>query len=138
MFKKKKKQINTGQVIIPVGHPNPPEAHEVDAAYLLACHFNCKVEFLLPTDDYKRKTADIVMLGTLWEMKSPIGASKSTISNQFKVASKQARNIIIDTRRTALSYEQIEKNVLNEFKMRSKTKRVLLINKFEKIIEIQK
>jgi len=60
-------------------------------------------------DDYKRKTADIVMFGVLWEIKSPIGASKSTISNQFQVASRQSRNVVIDTRRTALEYEQIEK-----------------------------
>jgi len=86
MAKKKRKQINPGLVTIPVGHPSPPEPHEVDAAMILARHYKCAVEFLAPVDDYKRKTADIVMLGVLWEIKSPIGASKSTIGNQFQVA----------------------------------------------------
>ena len=109
MAKKKLKQNNPGQVIIPVNHPSPPEQHEIDAAWILARHFQCAVEFLTPVDDYKRKTADIVMLGIQWEMKSPIGASKSTIGNQFSIAKKQSRNIIIDTRRTAIEYEKIEK-----------------------------
>ena len=138
MFKKKKKQINPGQVVIPVDHPNPPEPHEVNAARLLAQHYKCTVAFLTPIDDYKRSTADIVMHGAIWEMKSPIGSSKTTISNQFKVASRQAQNIIIDTRRTPLSYEQIEKSVLFEMKKRPRTKKVILINKFEEIIEMHK
>ena len=92
----------------------------------------------MPVDDYMRKTADIVMLGVQWEMKSPIGASKSTIGNQFSVAKKQSRNIIIDTRRTAFEYGQIVKKVMFELKKRPSTKRVILIDKFEKVIEVQK
>ena len=138
MFKRKKKRITSGQVIFPVDHPNPPEQHELEAAHALACHFQCNVEFLTPIDDYKRKTADIVMLGKLWEIKCPIGTSKSTIGNQFRVASKQARNIIIDTRRTALEYNTIEKTVLFELKNRPSIKNVILINKLGKIIAFQK
>ena len=138
MFRKTKKQINPGQVVIPVDHPNPPEQHEVSAARLLAQHYKCTVAFLTPIDDYLRKTADIVMMGSLWEIKSPIGSSKSTISNQFKVASRQARNIIIDSRRTSLSDEEIEKSIQSELKKRTRTKKVILINKLENIVEIQK
>ena len=76
------------------------------------------------------------MLGVEWEMKSPIGNSKSTIGNQFSVASRQSRNIIIDTRRTSLGYEVIEKKVLAEMKKRPNTKRVILIDKLEKVVEI--
>jgi len=136
MMKKKGKQLNLGQVIIPVGHPNQPEPHEVDAAFILARHFLCTVEFLVPIDDYKRKTADIVMFGTLWEIKSPIGSSKATIENQFRRASKQARNIIIDTRRTTLADKEIEKAVVRETKRHSSVKKVIFINKFEKVVEM--
>ena len=138
MGKKKRKKINPGQVIIPAGHPNPPEPHEVEAAYILARHYQETVEFLIPVDDYKRKSADIVMLGVEWEIKCPHGASKSTIGNQFRFASKQSKNIIIDTRRTSLEYESIEKRVLFETKRRPTIKRVVLIDKLEKVIEIQK
>jgi len=136
--RKKDKQLNLGQVIIPRGHPSPPEPHEVDAALILARHFRCTVEFLVPIDDYKRKTADIVMFGALWEIKSPIGASKSTIGNQFQFASKQSRNIILDTRRTKLNYESIKKRVLFELIKRPIIKKVILIDKFEKVVEIKK
>jgi len=138
MRKKKDKQLNSGQVIIPAGHPNPPEPHEVDVAYILARHYQNTVEFLIPVDDYKRKSADIVMLGVEWEIKCPYGASKSTIGNQFQFASKQSRNIILDTRRTKLDYESIKKRVLVEIIKRSTIKKVVLIDKFEKVVEIKK
>jgi len=104
----------------------------------LAWHFQCVVEFLTPVDDYKRKTADIKMLGILWEMKSPIGTSKSTIGNQFRVAAKQARHIVIDTRRTMLEYENIEKMVIFELKNRPSVKKVVLIDKSNKVIVFEK
>ena len=135
---KQRKKKNRGQVIIPENHPNPPLPHEVNMASVLAQHFKTVVEFLVPIDDYKRKSADIKMLGVEWELKCPMGASKSTIENQFRRASKQSRNIIIDTRRTKLDYQTIESRVLFELKKHPSVKRVILIDNFEKIIEIQK
>ena len=118
MAKKKGKQLNLAQVNIPLGHPNPPEPHEVDVAIILARHYQTTVEFLVPIDDYMRKSPDIIMHGVQWEIKCPKGTSKVTIKNQFQRASKQARNIIIDTRRTKLNYESIEKSVLFEMEKR--------------------
>jgi hypothetical protein len=60
MGKKKRKQNNQGQVIIPGNHPNPPLPHEVDTALVLARYYQTTVEFLIPVDDYKRKSADIL------------------------------------------------------------------------------
>jgi len=138
MWKKNRKTINLGQVIIPAGHPNPPEPHEVEAAYILARHYQETVEFLIPVDDYKRKSADIVMLGVEWEIKCPHGASKSTIGNQFRFASKQSKNIVIDTRRTRLEYESVENRVLFEIKKCTAIRKVIIIDKSERVIEIQK
>jgi hypothetical protein len=141
MFKKKDKQNNMGNVVVPVGHPNPPLLHEIETAEVLANHFQCTVEFLVPIYDYKRKTADILMLGTEWEMKCPTGASKATIENQFRKISRQARNIVIDTRRTALEYETIEKRVLFELKNRPSMKKInrfIMIDKSKNVIEIKK
>ena len=135
MVKKKSKQLNPGQVIIPAS-PNPPEPHEVDVAWILARHFRCTIEFLTPVDDYKRKSADIIMHGVEWEIKSPIGESKSTIGNQFQTASKQSKHIVIDTRRTTLEYDRIEKSVHHEMKKRVTIKRVILINKAAAVFEV--
>ena len=87
MAKNRQKQKNPGQIIIPVGHPNPPEPHEVDVAMVLARHYQTTVKFIVPVDDYKRKSADIVMLNVEWEIKCPTGKSKYTIQEQFRRAS---------------------------------------------------
>jgi len=138
MANKTNKRKNLGKVIIPAKHPNPPEQHEISSAFVLAEHYRCSVEFLLPIDDYKRKTADIRMLGVMWELKCPTGSSQSTIQNQFRRAKKQAKNIVIDVRRTKLSYEIIEKRVRFEIKNNPRMKKVILINKLNKIVEISK
>jgi len=138
MRKKKGKQLNPGQVIIPVGHPNPPEPHEMDAAMILVRHYQATIEFLAPVDDFKRKTADVKMLGVIWEIKCPKGASKSTIGTQFSRASRQSKNIVLDTRRTKLEYERIEKKVILEVKQRIALNKVILINKSGKVIEMKK
>jgi len=128
---------NPGQIIIPAGHPNPPEQHEIDTAEILALHYRTTVEFLKPIDDYKRSTADIRMLNVEWELKCPKGASKSTIQNQFERGSKQAKNIIIDSRRTKLKYDVVEKRVLQELKNRPYMKKAIIIDKSKKVVEIQ-
>jgi len=136
MLSKKRRQSNLANVNIPLGHPNPPEPHEVDAAMILALHYQTAVEFLVPVDDYKRKSADIVMLGIEWEIKSPTGKSRFTVQEQFRRASKQAKNIIIDTRRTKLNYESIEKSVLFEMKKRPYIKIVIMIDKRKNVVAI--
>jgi hypothetical protein len=137
-MKRKDKRQNLGRVILPTSHPNKPEQHEIDIAWILARHFQCTVEFLIPVDDYKRKTADIVMFGVEWEMKSPTGESKSTIGAQFRRASRQSGSIVLDSRRTKLKYEDIEKQVIIEAKQRTSIKRVILIDKLGKVVEIKK
>jgi len=72
-----------------------------------------------------------------WEIKCPKGASKSTIGNQFQFASKQSKNIILDARNTKLDYEYIEKRIQIEIKKRSAIKKVILIDKFNNVIEIK-
>jgi len=73
-----------------------------------------------------------------WELKCPTGASKSTIENQFRRASKQSRNVVVDTRRTNLGYQTIESRELFEIKKHPSIKRVILIIKPEIIVEIKK
>ena len=130
-------QNSTGTIIIPGGHPNPPEPYEIDVALILAQHYQTEVEFLIPIDDYKRKTPDIKMLGVEWEIKSPQGKSKSTIGTQFRRGSKQANNIVLDTRRTKLKYDIIEKQVIIEANQRTSLNKVILINKSKKVVEIK-
>jgi hypothetical protein len=131
------KAVKEPDVIIPPNHPNPPEKHEVEAAWILARHFNTIVEFLIPIKGYKVKTSDIVLLGLIWEIKSPKGDSKTTVGNQFKAASKQrARHIVFDARRTKLTTNEILIKIKHEKKYRQSIKRVILITKESTVIEI--
>jgi len=111
--------------------------HEVDVALVLARHYQTAVEFIVPIDDYKRKSADIVMLGAQWEIKCPRGNGKSTISNQLRNASKQSASIILDSRLTTMKYDEFEKRVRFSIQNKSAIKRVILVNKFGKVIEIR-
>jgi len=138
MFKRKKKQINPGKVITPVGHPNPPTQNEQGIATLLALHYRTDVEFVVPVDDFKRSSPDIIMNGVTWEIKAPIGNSKSTIYKQFRRASKQAKNIVIDTCQTKLEYERIVTSVKLEMSKRHAIRKVILIDKSKKIVEFFK
>jgi hypothetical protein len=136
MTKKKGKKCNPGQVIIPVGHPNPPESHEIEAAWILARHFRCAVEFLTPVDDYKCKTADLIMDKIAWEIKSPQGNSKSTVRRQIGRALKQSKFIVFDGRRTSLADEILMNRIRAELKKRRSIKRVLFIAKSSEVLEI--
>jgi hypothetical protein len=136
-MRKKIKKINQGQVIIPTGQTKPPEPHEVEAAWILARHYSCTVVFLIPIDDYKRKTPDMVMQGLEWEIKSPTGNSKNTIDRQLKRAVKQSKNLVFDGRRTALSDSDIEKIVALEMRRRGSIQKVIFITKLGRVIEIE-
>jgi hypothetical protein len=134
---KKNKKINRGQVIIPTEQTKPPEPHEVEVAWILARHYSCTVVFLIPIDDYKRKTPDMVMQGREWEMKSPLGKSKNTIGNQFIRAAKQSKYFIFDGGRTSISDADIEKSIRFEMTKRSSIKRVVFISKLGEVVEIE-
>ena len=137
MSRKQNKQKKSGNVIIPNNHPNPPTQKEVDVAVILSSHYQIDIEFIIPVDDYKRKSADILMFNVAWEIKGPVGNSKSTIGNQFKFASKQSKNIVLDTNHTKLDYDFIVKKVQFEIKKRPAIKKVILIDKSKKVVEFK-
>jgi hypothetical protein len=127
-----------GQVIIPPNNPNPPERHEIEVAEILAVHYKCIVEFLIPIDDYMRKTPDIVLNGVLCEIKSPTGASKKhTVKFQFDRATAQHVNcLIFDGRRTKLPDDFLLNAIKRELEHRRRIKRVIFITKSSSVVEI--
>jgi len=124
-------------VVLPADSSVPPELHEIEAAWILARHFNTVVEFLRPVEGYKVKTADLVMNGLIWELKSPTGKGRTTVSNQFKRASKQSSHVIFDARRVQLDEDEVLRQVHRELQTRKSVKVVLFITKAGKVMEIQ-
>lgn len=115
----------------------PPEPHEIEVAWILARHYSTVVEFLRPVEGYKLKTADLVMNGVIWELKSPTGKGRTTVPNQFKRGTKQSKHIIFDARRTRLDEDSVLMQVRREARMRKSVKAVLFISKTGTVIEIK-
>ncbi|MDR0852958.1 MAG: hypothetical protein LBN34_01130 [Clostridiales Family XIII bacterium] len=123
-------------VIIPTNLDNPLEAHEIEAAWIIAKHYNEVVEFLRPIDGYRVKTADLVMNGVIWEVKSPIGKSKNTVEYTMRRAGKQSKYLIFDGRRAPLTDGFIEKKIVFELGKRRTIKKVVYIRKNKEVIEL--
>jgi hypothetical protein len=73
-----------------------------------------------------------------WELKSPIGHSKTTISNNLANAKLQSPNVVFDSRRTKLPDEKIISELVKQLKKRKSLYRIIVITKDENIVEIGK
>lgn len=91
------------EVIVKTDPVDAPKDHEMSAALLLAYHLKTNVIFLRPE---RKKSPDIDVSGTKWEIKSPKGNGKKTIDNNLRTARKQSRHIVLDLRRAKLTSEQ--------------------------------
>jgi hypothetical protein len=133
LMAKDKAQVTISSTIKP-----SPQEHEVSAAWILARHYNCAVEFLKPLDGYRRKTPDFVMMALEWEHKSPTGNSKTTVSNNLITAKLQSPNIVFNTRRTKLDDDRIKKELRKHLVKRRSIYRIIMIAKDRKVVEIKK
>ena len=122
-----------GKIIIPVGMKPRPRQHEIDVAEVLAEHFRVDVEFVPTT---ARNTPDFLIDGVLWELKSPQGKGKNNIQRQLKYASKQSKNIIISASRSKLHINKIRGELTIQFQKTRSIRRLLLIDKTDKVMEI--
>jgi len=111
-----------------------PKMHEISAAILLSHYFGTKVHIV---EKSTHKTADFKIGNQLWEVKSPTGAGKNTIQRNVKKAFKQSENIIIDCRRTQIPVAKIKNELRRQVHLSSRIKRLLIIEKSEKIIVIK-
>ncbi|MDR3307395.1 MAG: hypothetical protein LBS58_00645 [Coriobacteriales bacterium] len=132
-----KKKRDKAEVVILESIQPPPEPHEVSAAWILARHYNCAIEFLKPLDGYKHKTPDFVMRALQWEVKSPKGNSKRNIRDKLSNAKTQSPNIILDARRSKLSDAYIESELRKQVIVKKSIYRLLMITKAEIVIEIK-
>ena len=125
-------------VIVPKGLKQQPKPHEIEVAWILAKHYKCKIEFIRPIEGYKIKNPDILIMGRIYEIKSPLGNSKkSTVKRQFEKATLQhAYGLVFDSRMTKLSESYLIASVRYELSLRSRIKKVVFITKRGKIIEI--
>lgn len=122
------------EVIIKTDLADLPKEHELSAALILAYHFKSDVVFLRPE---RKKTPDIDVNGTKWEIKSPTGNGKKTIDNNLRAAHKQSRNVVLDLRRAKLHQSKAIARI-NYYLSAGphKIKHLKIITKTQKIIDI--
>jgi hypothetical protein len=123
------------------GYITPPdiliEDHEKIVANILA-RLNKEVEFLPPANRDNTHTPDIKMDGLLWEIKSPKGKSSRTIENNLRVALKQSENIILYLGRIKLPEARCLTEAARQFELSKKIKRLLIITKQQKMVDLKR
>lgn len=124
------KKVIQGRIIIPKGAMVQP--HELVVASILSWT-GFEVEFLPVASIH---TADIKFRGREWEIKSPKGKSSRTIENNMRLALKQFDNIVIDLSRIKMNEEKALKEVRRQAGLMRRVKKVIIITKSQKIIEI--
>lgn len=121
-------------VIVPALLKPRPSIQELSVAYLLAEYFGDDVYFVLRDN---HKTADYKISGQPWELKTLEGSGKRTIQHALHKAVKQSVNIVIDARRTKLDIRRVRSQLIYHAKFIPRAKRVLLIEKDGKVVEIK-
>ena len=124
-------KIDTSQLNV------PPEEHELATAEFFSSKGK-DIVFLRPSQIPESRTPDIKMDGVEWEIKSPLGDGKRTISKNFKKAAAQSRYIIFDLRRCGLPESQSISQLKKEFDLRSSMRRLLVIKKNDELLEFSK
>jgi len=116
-------------VIVPSDIKPYPEPHEISAAAILAEYFKTDVLFIRRI--VNAKSADVLINGIVYEIKSPTGKGKRNIQHTLSDALKQSKNIVFDARRSKLHMNKITSELHRQYQMTASLQRLLLIRKTE-------
>lgn len=125
-----------GSIVIPAGLD--VWDHELKTAQVFA-RSGYVVEFLITNQAQRMKTADVLVNGIVYEIKSPKTDKLSAVERNLKRAARQSENIIIDSRRMSKLHDiTIQNCLLQKFKQQKTVKRLLFVNRKHQIIDISK
>ena len=123
-----------GSVIIPASADVWP--HELDTARALAAHGHT-VRFLPRIGGNGVKSADILMDGAVWEMKSPRSGNLSSLQKNLRRAGKQSRFVIVDiARMRGISDAGAERELRRLLPLVKSVRRIILITKSKDEVDI--
>ena len=123
--------IYRGKVVVPANAN--PWPHELRVAKILALA-GYAVEFIPETNT---KTADILLDGIEFEIKSPKSANANSLAHILKKAVKQSCNIIIDTSRMKnVRDDNTRRFLINQVRIRRQINNLIMITKQGQIIDI--
>ena len=105
------------------------EPHE-DRTIETLSEYGFDVEALIPSNVPGSKNPDILMLGTLWEMKAPVTDDDETIASHFRKAVKQSGGkAIFDIRGAKKDPDTIEGTIMKLFATTRGMRRIMIIKK---------
>lgn len=112
--------------------------HELKTAEALA-RAGYTVEFIRRSEEQRAKSADVLINGSLWEMKAPTSSNMKAVEKNLRKATKQATYVIFDCRRMkSVPENAIEREIRICVSKRIKTlKSVLSVNRKGQVIDIQ-
>ena len=113
------------------------EPHE-ESTILYLSQFGFDIELIRPSSTKKSNNPDILIMGTIWEIKGPESSNKTTIKNRFRKASKQSTKIVFDLRKVRKDVNKVEKQVFQLFKGDGKIRRMMIIEKDGTLLDITK
>lgn len=113
------------------------QAHEA-ATVVFLTQQGFDVELIPPQRHKGAHTPDIRMLGIEWEIKCPCGRSPHTIKRAFKTALRQSNHLVFDLRQSKLPEAVSLARLSKEFYELRKAKRLLVITKSKKLLDINK
>ena len=113
-----------------------PEPHEEYTAEYFARR-GYDVTFLKTSNIKGSHSPDFLLIGRIWETKSPITYSDSSFEDNFKKAEKQSGNVIFDLRRLNKKNESRYLKNLIKRSTSNKIKTLLVINREEKLLTIK-
>lgn len=120
-----------GKVIVPANAN--PWPHEQRVAKILALVGHA-VEFI---PESNTKTADILLDGVEFEIKSPKSANANSLEHILKKAVKQSCNIIIDTSRMKnIRDDNTRRFLVNQARLRKQIKKLIMTTKQGQIIDV--
>lgn len=96
------------------------------------------IELIIPTHAQNIKNPDILIAGTIWEVKTPTSHNENTIKNRFREAADQATHIVFDLRYVKRDHEKVEKQLIGLFKDKGRVRRMIIIEKGGKTVDFIK
>jgi len=125
-----------GKITLEIGAT--PDKDEIATVSFLAEEFGDDVVFLKAIEAKGVHTPDILWHDKKWEIKNPRANGKFTIEHAVQDASKQSENIVIDLRNSKMPEAKAITKIEREFGFRTKIKRILIIKKSRKTLDLER
>ena len=123
-----------GKVIVPGGCDIWP--HELNTAKALSRKGHT-IEFLPRIEGTQVKSADILMDGIVWEMKSPTSSSIKSLQKVLRRAGKQSHNVVVDTSRMkGVSDRDAQRELSRLLPLVASVHRLRMVTKNRNVIDI--